>query len=61
VPRSVCGYRLRGAQIDARDIAGSSALYVAAENERPATVALLLAQGADPNLPGRAGVTPLRR
>jgi ankyrin repeat protein len=31
----------RGAEINARDISGSTALYLAAESERPATVSLL--------------------
>ena len=49
----------KGAAIDARDLADSTALFVAAESERQATVTALLAKGADPNLPGRSGVTPL--
>ena len=34
-----------GAAIDARNLAGASALYAAAESERQASVALLLAKG----------------
>src|SRR5258708_7893602 len=50
---------LRGAAIDARDLNGATALYTAAESERPTTVAALLAKGADPNLTGRSDVSPL--
>jgi ankyrin repeat protein len=52
-------FLVRGASIDARNLAGATALFGSVENDRPATVALLLAKGADPNLPGRSGVTPL--
>ena len=45
--------------IDARNLAGSTALYAAAENGRSDAVDLLLRKGADPNLPGRSAVTPL--
>ncbi len=38
---------------------GATALYAAAEAERPTTVAALLAKGADPNLTGRSDVSPL--
>jgi ankyrin repeat protein len=48
-----------GAPIDARDLNGATALYAAAEAERPATVAALLSRGADPNLAGRSSVSPL--
>jgi len=34
-------------------------LFAAAEGEKHSTVALLLGKGADPNMPGRKGVTPL--
>jgi ankyrin repeat protein len=52
-------FLMRGAIIDARNLAGATALYAAAENERQASVALLLARGADPNLANASGVTPL--
>src|SRR5262249_36587107 len=48
-----------GAAIDARDLNGATALYAAAEAQRPATVAALLSHDADPNLTGRSGVSPL--
>src|SRR5262249_50308912 len=49
----------RGAAIDARNLFGATALYGATENERRATLAPLLANKADVNLPGRSRVTPL--
>ena len=49
----------RGAPIDARNVDGGTALFGAAEHQKPSTVALLLKNGADPNLSGRSGVTPL--
>jgi hypothetical protein len=49
----------QGAPLDARDLAGSTALYTAADNDRLAVVQQLLVKGADPNLPGRSGVTPI--
>jgi uncharacterized protein len=49
----------QGAAIDARDLAGGTALYAAVESERPTTVAALLNRGADPNLTGRSDVSPL--
>ena len=51
----------QGAAIDARNLEGSTALLLAAENERQATVGFLLAKGADPNLPGRVGRDAARR
>ena len=51
--------RRSGAPIDARNLAGSTALYLAAENDRLAVVRRLLDRGADANLAGRTGVTPL--
>ncbi|WP_083239415.1 ankyrin repeat domain-containing protein [Methyloceanibacter superfactus] len=49
----------RGAAIDARNIDGSSALYKAAESGRLKIVELLVARGADVNLPGRSDISPL--
>src|SRR5262252_327954 len=48
-----------GASLNARDLNGATALYAAAEAERPSTVAALLGRGADPNLTGRSSVSPL--
>ena len=50
---SICSCE-KGAPIDARNLAGSTALYAAAENDRLAVVRRLLAKGADPKVPGRA-------
>jgi ankyrin repeat protein len=49
----------RGAPIDARNLAGSTALFFAAEGGRTAIVQRLIEGGADVNLPGRSGVSPL--
>jgi uncharacterized protein len=49
----------QGAPINARNLAGSTALYAAAENDRGAVVRQLPASSADPNLAGRSGVTAL--
>ena len=48
-----------GAPIDARSVAGATALYAAAESDRLGVVGRLLDKGADPNVPGRTGVTAL--
>src|SRR5690242_3349810 len=48
-----------GAAIDARNLAGATALYAAVENDRLPVVARLLAKGADPSLTGRSALTPL--
>jgi uncharacterized protein len=49
-----------GAQKSTRGISPvRTALYLAAESERPATVSLLLARDASPDIPGRSGLTPL--
>src|SRR6476660_8155450 len=53
------GRLCRGAAIDARTLSRPTALYQATENGRTDAVDLLLRKGADPNLPGRSGVTPL--
>ncbi len=47
-----------GLDPDLRDVQGNSLLMVAAYSDAAPTTALLLARGADPNLPGPAG-TPL--
>jgi ankyrin repeat protein len=49
----------RGAPIDARDLAGSTALYVAAERGQAAVVQRLIDKGADVNLKGRSGASPV--
>src|SRR4051794_28970993 len=46
----------QGAPLDARNLAGATALYAAVENERQASVAMLLTRRADPNLAGPSGV-----
>jgi ankyrin repeat protein len=48
-----------GARVDAQDLQGSSALFIAAELERRSLVRLLLEHGANVNLPGRNGISPL--
>lgn len=48
-----------GADVNAPDNAGTSALLWAAYNASPDLVAVLLAAGADPNAPNPFGVTPL--
>jgi len=45
----------RGAQIDARDVRGRTALMIAAEGGRAEVAALLLGRGADPSLKDKAG------
>lgn len=48
-----------GADIDARNRDGGTALHVAAFSEQRETVALLLGEGADPNARDARGATPL--
>ncbi|MEQ1717869.1 MAG: ankyrin repeat domain-containing protein [Hyphomicrobium sp.] len=47
------------APVNARNLEASTALYLAAEDERHAVAELLLEAGADPNLAGRNGIAPL--
>ena len=49
----------RGAPINARNIAGSTALYAAAERGQEAVVRRLIERGADVNLRGQSGVSPV--
>src|SRR5581483_2584155 len=49
----------RGAPIDARDLAGATALYVAAERGQLAVVQRLVDKGANVDLKGRSGTSPL--
>ncbi len=49
----------RGAPIDARNLAGATALYVAVEANRGPVAQRLIDRGADVNLPGRSDVTPV--
>ena len=55
------GIRLlaRGAPVDARNLAGSTALYFAAERGHAAIVQRLIDHGADVNLAGRSGASPV--
>lgn len=48
-----------GANVNAKDSSGKTALHYAAENGHVATVGLLLKLGANPNLRDSAGRTPL--
>ena len=48
-----------GADIGHQNVAGSSALFVAIERHHPNAAVLLIERGADPNVPGRSGATPL--
>jgi ankyrin repeat protein len=48
-----------GADVNAPDSEGTSALLWAAYHSVPELVSLLLAAGADPNTPSQFGVTPL--
>jgi hypothetical protein len=50
-----------GADIDARDKGGWTALVHAADNGFEAIVVMLLEKGANPNLVGKAGEAPLHR
>ena len=47
------------APVNARNLEASTALFIAAEEERRAVAELLLAAGADPNLAGRSGISPI--
>jgi ankyrin repeat protein len=49
----------RGAPIDARDLSGATALYVAAERGQTTVVQRLIDKGADAELKGRSGTSPL--
>src|ERR1700722_14903083 len=53
--RVVVLFLANGAPVNARNVDGGTALFAAAEREKPATVKLLLDKGADPNLTGRSG------
>jgi ankyrin repeat protein len=48
-----------GAPIDARNLAGATALYVAAEGSHAAVVQRLIEHGADVKLTGRSGISPV--
>ena len=48
-----------GAPIDARNLAGSTALYLAAEGSHIAIAQRLIERGADVKLSGRSGITPI--
>ena len=58
-PTAVKAQLAAGADVNAPDNAGTSALLWAAYNASPDLVAVLLAAGADPNAPNPFGVTPL--
>ena len=49
----------RGAPIDARNLAGSTALYFAAEGSHILIAQRLIERGADVNLTGRSGISPI--
>src|SRR5215475_8197853 len=49
----------RGAPINARNLAGGTALYFAAERDHVAVAQRLMERGADVNLTGRAGISPV--
>jgi ankyrin repeat protein len=49
----------RGAPIDARNVAGATALYFAAEGGHTALAQRLIARGADIKLTGRSGISPI--
>src|SRR5262249_29252781 len=48
-----------GAPIDARNLAGATALYAAAEAGRVAVAERLIERGADVKLTGRSGISPI--
>ena len=50
-----------GADVNARNATGDTALRVAASDGTPEVAKLLLEAGGDPLLPGRLGLTPLDR
>jgi uncharacterized protein len=49
----------RSAPIDARNLAGATALYFAAEGSHITIVRRLIERGADVNLTGRSGISPI--
>jgi ankyrin repeat protein len=49
----------RGAPINARNLAGSTALYVAAEGSHILIAQRLIERGADVKLTGRSGISPI--
>ena len=49
----------RGAPINARNLAGATALYFAAERGRVEVARRLIERGADVNLTGRSGISPV--
>jgi ankyrin repeat protein len=49
----------RGAPIDARNLAGATALYFAAEAGHPSIAQRLIERGADVKLAGRSGISPV--
>jgi ankyrin repeat protein len=49
----------RGAPIDARNLAGATALFFAADGSHTAVAQRLIDRGADVNLAGRSNVTPV--
>ena len=49
----------RGAPIDARNLAGATALFVAVDADRTEVAKRLIERGADVSLAGRGGVTPV--
>jgi len=49
----------RGAPIDARNLAGATALYSAAEAGHASVAQRLIERGADVKLTGRSGISPL--
>jgi hypothetical protein len=58
-PDQVSGLLANGAEVDELDAHGNSALWVAARLSRKESVGLLLAAGANANLRGKNGWTPL--
>jgi ankyrin repeat protein len=48
-----------GADVDQRDRAGKTPLYLAVELRHPQMVALLLGKGADPGKADQRGISPL--
>jgi uncharacterized protein len=49
----------RSAPINARNLAGATALYFAAETGHPSIVQRLIERGADVKLTGRSGISPI--
>ena len=58
-PDQVSGLLANGAEVDELDVHGNSALWVAVRLSRKESVGLLLAAGANANLRGKNGWTPL--